>query len=94
MEKVKIGDFKVGDNLFIDYGEDNPNNKEVQVRAIVDMEIVILLDVNQNYLLYNCPFLIWIWIEVCFCLTFGVIVRDHYVLLCVVAEFKFVHNKI
>ena len=57
MEKVKIGDFKVGDNLFIDYGEDNPNNKEVQVRAIVDMEVVILLDKNQKYLMETVKYM-------------------------------------
>lgn len=57
MELVKIGDFKVGDNLFIDYGEENPNNKEVQVRAIVDMEVVILIDKNQNYLMETVKYM-------------------------------------
>ncbi len=57
MEKVKIGDYKVGDNLIIDFGEDNPNNKEVQVRGIVDMEVVILLDKNQNYLMETVKYM-------------------------------------
>jgi hypothetical protein len=57
MEKVKIGDFRVGDNLIIDFGEDNPNNKEVQVRAIVDMEVVILLDKNQKYLMETVKYM-------------------------------------
>ena len=57
MEKVKIGDYKVGDNLIIDFGEDNPNNKEVQVRGLVDMEVVILLDKNQNYLMETIKYM-------------------------------------
>ena len=57
MEKVKIGDYKVGDNLINDFGEDNPNNKEVQVRGIVDMEVVILLDKNQNYLMETIKYM-------------------------------------
>jgi hypothetical protein len=57
MEKVKIGEFKVGDNLIIDFGDDNPNNKEVQVRGIVDMEVVILLDKNQNYLMETVKYM-------------------------------------
>ena len=57
MEKVKIGDYKVGDNLIIDFGEDNPNNKEVQVRGIIDMEVVILLDKNQNYLMETIKYM-------------------------------------
>ena len=57
MEKVKIGEFKVGDNLIIDFGDNNPNNKEVQVRAIVDMEVVILLDKNQNYLMEKIKYM-------------------------------------
>ena len=57
MEKVKIGEFKVGDNLIIDFGDDNPNNKEVQVRAIVDMEVVILIDKNQNYLMETIKYM-------------------------------------
>jgi hypothetical protein len=57
MEKVKIGDYKVGDDLIIDFGEDNPNNKEVQVRAIVDMEIVVLQDKNQNYFLNEVKYM-------------------------------------
>lgn len=57
MEKVKIGEFKVGDNLIIDFGEKNPNNKEVQVRAIIDMEVVILMDKNQNYLMETVKYM-------------------------------------
>ena len=57
MEKVKIGEFKVGDNLIIDFGDDNPNNKEVQVRAIIDMEVVILMDKNQNYLMETVKYM-------------------------------------
>ena len=57
MEKVKIGEFKVGDNLIIDFGENNPNNKEVQVRAIIDMEVVILIDKNQNYLMETIKYM-------------------------------------
>jgi len=57
MEKVKIGEFKVGDNLIIDFGENNPNNKEVQVRAIIDMEVVILMDKNQNYLMETVKYM-------------------------------------
>jgi hypothetical protein len=57
MERVKIGEYKVGDNLIIDFGENNPNNKEVQVRAIVDMEVVILLDKNQNYLMETIKYM-------------------------------------
>jgi len=57
MERVKIGEYKVGDNLIIDFGENNPNNKEVQVRAIVDMEVVILLDKNQNYLMETVKYM-------------------------------------
>ena len=57
MEKVKIGEFKVGDNLIIDFGEKNPNNKEVQVRAIIDMEVVILIDKNQNYLMETIKYM-------------------------------------
>lgn len=57
MEKVKIGEFKVGDNLIIDFGEKNPNNKEVQVRAIIDMEVVILIDRNQNYLMETVKYM-------------------------------------
>ena len=57
MERVKIGEFKVGDNLIIDFGDDNPNNKEVQVRAIVDMEVVILIDKNQNYLMETVKYM-------------------------------------
>lgn len=57
MELVEIGDYKVGDNLIIDFGEDNPNNKEVQVRGIVDMEVVILLDKNQNYLMETVKYM-------------------------------------
>jgi hypothetical protein len=49
MVNVKIGEFKVGDKLFIDYSEDNPNNKHIEIRAIVDMEVVIFIDNNQNY---------------------------------------------
>jgi hypothetical protein len=57
MERVKIGEFKVGDNLIIDFGENNPNNKEVQVRAIIDMEVVILMDKNQNYLMETVKYM-------------------------------------
>lgn len=57
MEKVKIGEFKVGYNLIIDFGENNPNNKEVQVRAIIDMEVVILMDKNQNYLMETVKYM-------------------------------------
>ena len=57
MEKVKIGEYKVGDNLSIDFGENNPNNKEVQVRAIVDMEVVVMVDKNQNYFLENVKYM-------------------------------------
>ena len=57
MERVKIGEFKVGDNLIIDFGENNPNNKEVQVRAIIDMEVVILMDKNQNYLMETIKYM-------------------------------------
>jgi hypothetical protein len=57
MEQIKIGDYKVGDDLIIDFGEDNPNNKEVQVRAIVDMEIVVLQDKNQNYFLNEVKYM-------------------------------------
>lgn len=57
MEKVKIGEYKIGDDLIIDFGEDNPNNKEVQVRAIVDMEVVILQDKNQNYLMETVKYM-------------------------------------
>ena len=57
MERVKIGEFKVGDNLIIDFGDDNPNNKEVQVRAIIDMEVVILMDKNQNYLMETVKYM-------------------------------------
>lgn len=57
MERVKIGEFKVGDNLIIDFGENNPNNKEVQVRAIIDMEVVILIDKNQNYLMETVKYM-------------------------------------
>lgn len=57
MEKVKIGEFVVGDNLIIDFGENNPNNKEVQVRAIIDMEVVILMDKNQNYLMETVKYM-------------------------------------
>lgn len=57
MERVKIGEYKIGDNLIIDFGEYNPNNKEVQVRAIVDMEVVILLDKNQNYLMETVKYM-------------------------------------
>ena len=57
MEKIKIGEYKVGDNLIIDFGENNPNNKEVQVRAIVDMEVAILLDKNQNYLMEKVKYM-------------------------------------
>ena len=57
MEKVRIGEYKIGDNLIIDFGEDNPNNKEVQVRGIVDMEVVILLDKNQNYLMETIKYM-------------------------------------
>jgi hypothetical protein len=57
MEKVKIGEYKVGDDLIIDFGENNPNNKEVQVRAIIDMEVVILLDNNQNYFLESVKYM-------------------------------------
>jgi hypothetical protein len=57
MDKVKIGEYKVGDNLIIDFGENNPNNKEVQVRAIVDMEVAILLDKNQNYLMETVKYM-------------------------------------
>ena len=57
MELVEIGDYKVGDNLIIDFGEDNPNNKEVQVRGIIDMEVVILLDKNQNYLMETIKYI-------------------------------------
>jgi len=57
MEKVKIGEFKVGDNLIIDFGDDNPNNKDVQVRAIIDMEVVILMDKNQNYLMETVKYM-------------------------------------
>ena len=49
MEQIKIGEYKVGDDVLIFYGEDNPNNKEVQIRAIIDMEVVVLQDENQNY---------------------------------------------
>jgi hypothetical protein len=49
MEFVKIGEFKVGDNLRIFYGDNNPNNRDIQIRAIVDMEVVIFIDNNQNY---------------------------------------------
>ena len=55
---------------------------------------LIQLNIPQNNMLCNCPLLIWICIEVCFCLTFGVIVRDHCVMLCMIAEHKFVHNEI
>ena len=54
---------------------------------------LIHLDIPQNNILHNC-FFIWIYIEVCFFLTFGEIVGDHYVLLCLVAVYKCVHNKI
>jgi hypothetical protein len=57
MELVEIGDYKVGDNLIIDFGEKNPNNKEVQVRAIIDMEVVILIDKNQNYLMETIKYM-------------------------------------
>ena len=57
MEKVKIGEYKIGDDLIIDFGEDNPNNKEVQVRAIVDMEVVVMVDKNQNYFLENVKYM-------------------------------------
>ena len=57
MEKVKIGDYKVGDDVLIFYGEDNPNNKEVQIRAIVDMEAVVLQDKNQNYFLESVKYM-------------------------------------
>jgi hypothetical protein len=57
MEIVKIGEYKVGDELIIDFGDNNPNNKEVQVRAIVDMEVVILLDKNQNYLMEKIKYM-------------------------------------
>jgi hypothetical protein len=57
MERVKIGEYKIGDNLIIEFGENNPNNKEVQVRAIVDMEVVILLDKNQNYLMETVKYM-------------------------------------
>ena len=49
MEFVKIGEFKVGDNLRIFYGDNNPNNRDIQIRAIVDMEVVIYLDEKNNY---------------------------------------------
>lgn len=57
MELVEIGDYKVGDNLIIDFGEDNPNNKKVQIRGIIDMEVVILLDKNQNYLMETIKYI-------------------------------------
>lgn len=57
MDKVKIGDFRVGDNLKIYYDENNPNNKDVQVRAIIDMEVVILLDNNQKYLMETVKYM-------------------------------------
>lgn len=57
MEKVKIGEYKVGDDVLIFYGEDNPNNKEVQIRAIVDMEAIVLLDKNQNYFLESVKYM-------------------------------------
>lgn len=49
MEFVKIGEFKVGDNLRIFYDDNNPNNRDIQIRAIVDMEVVIYLDEKNNY---------------------------------------------
>lgn len=57
MEQIKIGEYKVGDDVLIFYGEDNPNNKEVQIRAIVDMEAVVLLDKNQNYFLESVKYM-------------------------------------
>lgn len=57
MEQIKIGEYKVGDDVLIFYGEDNPNNKEVQIRAIVDMEAVVLQDKNQNYFLESVKYM-------------------------------------
>ena len=57
MDKVKIGDFRVGDNFKIYYDENNPNNNDVQVRAIIDMEVVILLDKNQKYLMETVKYM-------------------------------------
>ena len=57
MEQIKIGEYKVGDDVLIFYGEDNPNNKEVQIRAIVDMEVVVLQDENQNYFLESVKYM-------------------------------------
>ena len=49
MEFVKIGEFKVGDNLRIFYDDNNPNNRDIQIRAIVDMKVVIYLDEKNSY---------------------------------------------
>jgi hypothetical protein len=49
MVNVKMGEFNVGDKLFIYYSENNPNNKYIEIRAIVDMEVVIYLDEKNNY---------------------------------------------
>ena len=57
MELVEIGDYKVGDNLIIDFGENNPNNKQVQVRAIVDMEVVVMIDQDENYLMETIKYM-------------------------------------
>lgn len=57
MEKIKIGEYKVGEDVLIFYGEDNSNNKEVQIRAIVDMEVVVLQDKNQNYFLESVKYM-------------------------------------
>jgi len=49
MTNVKIGEYQVGDQLYIDYSEDNPNNQYIEIRAIVDMEVVVFLDEKNNY---------------------------------------------
>jgi len=49
MTNVKIGEYQVGDKLYIDYSEDNSNNQYIEIRSIVDMEVVIFLDEKNNY---------------------------------------------
>lgn len=49
MEKVNIGEYNVGDKLSIIYDENNPNNKDIEIRAIVDMEVVVYIDNNNQY---------------------------------------------
>lgn len=49
MTNVKIGEFKVGDKLIIDYGDNNVNNKNIEIRSIVDMQIVVYIDESNNY---------------------------------------------